>query len=41
MTDFDPKLPYNDLPDLPPPAELIETTQILKRCINAGLRLPN
>jgi Fic family protein len=39
MTDFNPKLPYNDLPDLPPPAELIETTQILKRCINARVAL--
>ena len=35
MTDFDAKKPYNDLPELPPPLELIETTEILKRCINA------
>ena len=39
MTDFDPSLPYNDLPDLPPPAELVETTQILKRCIRARVAL--
>lgn len=39
MTDFDPKLPYNDLPQLPPPSELIETKQILKRCINARVAL--
>ena len=30
MADFDPKAPYNDLPDLPPPLELIETTELLK-----------
>ena len=35
MTDFNPSLPYNDLPDLPPPGEQIETTAILKRCIEA------
>jgi len=35
MTNFDPKSPYNDLPDLPPPRELIESTEILKRCISA------
>ena len=35
MTDFNPSLPFNELPDLPPPAELIETTEILKCCINA------
>ncbi len=39
MTDFDPSLPYNDLPDLPPPLELIETTEILKRCISARVAL--
>ncbi len=39
MTDFDPALPYNDLPDLPPPLEKIETTEILKRCINARVAL--
>ena len=39
MTDFDPSLPYNDLPDLPPPSELVETTEILKRCIRARVAL--
>ena len=39
MTDFNPSLPYNGLPQLPPPAERIETTAILKRCINARVSL--
>ncbi len=39
MTDFNPSLPYNDLPELPPPLEQIETTEILKRCINARVAL--
>ena len=39
MTDFDPGLPYNDLPELPPPLEAIETTELLKRCINARVAL--
>jgi len=39
VTDFDASLPYNDLPDLPPPAELVETTQILKRCIRARVAI--
>ncbi|MGB5689048.1 MAG: Fic family protein [Woeseiaceae bacterium] len=39
MTDFDASLPYNDLPDLPPPAALVETTEILKRCIRARVAL--
>ncbi len=39
MTDFNPSLPYNELPDLPPPIEQIESTQILKRCINARVAL--
>ena len=39
MTDFDPKTPYNDLPELPPALELIETTEILKRCITARVAL--
>lgn len=39
MTDFNPELPYNELPLLPPAAELIETTEILKRCINARVAL--
>ncbi len=39
MTDFDPKKPHNDLPELPPPADLIETKEILKKCINARVAL--
>jgi Fic family protein len=39
VSDFDPKLPYNELPELPPPAELVETTTILKHCINARVAL--
>ena len=39
MTDFNPELPYNDLPELPPPLEKIETTEILKKCIKARVAL--
>jgi Fic family protein len=39
VAEFDPKKPYNDLPLLPPPAEQIETTDILKQCINARVAL--
>lgn len=39
MADFDPNVPYNDLPELPPPLELIETTDILKNCIKARVAL--
>ena len=39
MTDFDASKPFNDLPLLPPPAELIETTDILKKCIDARVAL--
>ncbi|MGB5334057.1 MAG: Fic family protein [Woeseiaceae bacterium] len=39
MTDFDPAVPYDALPELPPPAASIETTEILKRCINARVAL--
>ncbi len=39
MAEFDPNKPYNDLPLLPPPAEQIETTAILKQCINARVAL--
>ncbi len=39
MTDFDPSVPYDALPELPPPASKIETTAILKRCINARVAL--
>ncbi len=39
MTDFDPNKPHNELPELPPPAELIESNEILKKCINARVAL--
>ena len=39
MTDFNPNLPYNDLPALPPPLEQIESNFILKRCITARVAL--
>lgn len=39
MPNFDPTVPYNDLPDLPPPDELIENKEILKTCINARVAL--
>jgi Fic family protein len=39
VSDFDPKTPYNALPDLPPPLELIETREILKTCIKARVAL--
>lgn len=39
MTDFDPEVPYNELPMLPPPADQIETTEILKHCISARVAL--
>ena len=39
MPDFDPNQPHNGLPELPPPAELIENTEILKKCINARVAL--
>jgi len=39
MADFDPQKPYNELPLLPPPAELIENTEILKKCIDARVAL--
>jgi Fic family protein len=39
VTDFDPKKPHNELPELPPPADLIETSEILKKCINARVAL--
>ncbi len=39
VAEFDPGKPYNDLPLLPPPAEQIETTAILKQCINARVAL--
>jgi len=39
VTVFDPSLPYNDLPDLPPPLAQIESTPILKRCIESRVAL--
>jgi Fic family protein len=39
MPEFDPRLPHNDLPPLPPPLELVETREILKRCISARVAL--
>ena len=39
MTDFDPEVPYNDLPALPPPVDEIESNQILKRCIGSRVAL--
>jgi Fic family protein len=39
MTVFDPKLPYNDLPPLPPPIDQVETKDILKKCISARVAL--
>ena len=39
MSDFDPKQPHNGLVDLPPPPALIETREILKKCINARVAL--
>jgi Fic family protein len=39
MADFDPKTPFNELPELPPPIDLIETTEILKTCIKARVAL--
>ena len=39
MTDFNPEVPYNALPDLPPPIQTIETTEILKACIKARVAL--
>lgn len=39
MTDFNPKVPHNSLPLLPPPSELIETRDILKKCISARVAL--
>ncbi|HZL94682.1 MAG TPA: Fic family protein [Vicinamibacterales bacterium] len=36
---FDPSIPYNDLPPLPPRGDGIETTPILKKCISARVAL--
>jgi cell filamentation protein, protein adenylyltransferase len=39
VSEFDPKTPYNALPELPPPADQIETKEILKQCIDARVAL--
>jgi len=39
VADFDPKTPFNELPELPPPLDLIETTEILKTCIKSRVAL--
>lgn len=39
MPQFDATRPYNDLPPLPPSRDLIETTAILKKCIEARVAL--
>lgn len=39
MSDFDPAAPYNNLPPLPPLIGQIETSRILKRCIDARVAL--
>ena len=39
MTDFKASSPYNELPPLPPSVDLIETREILKRCITARVAL--
>ena len=39
MTEFNPEVPHNTLPTLPPPGEQIESTPILKRCIEARVSL--
>jgi Fic family protein len=36
---FDPTVPFNDLPPLPPPLDSIETAAILKKCISARVAL--
>jgi Fic family protein len=36
---FDPAVPHNDLPLLPPPTDSLETPAILKKCINARVAL--
>lgn len=38
MSNFNPKTPYNNLPDLPPAAD-IETKKILRKTISAGRAL--
>ncbi|MDH4108666.1 MAG: Fic family protein [Gammaproteobacteria bacterium] len=39
MPNFNPAKPYNDLPPLPPPQDQVESTPILKKCIDARVAL--
>ncbi len=39
MSGFEPASPYNDLPRLPPMVSQIETTRVLKKCIDARVAL--
>jgi len=39
MTEFDPTVPYNEIPLLPPPGDSLETPAILKKCISARVAL--
>ncbi len=39
MAAFDPKVPFNGLPALPPPLDEVETPKILKKCISARVAL--
>ncbi|MDH3419324.1 MAG: Fic family protein [Gammaproteobacteria bacterium] len=39
MASFDPNVPYNDLPALPPPLDEVETAKILKKCISSRVAL--
>ena len=39
MSTFDSSQPHNDLPELPPPADVTETTRILKQCIESRVAL--
>lgn len=39
MDSFNPEKPHNELPDLPPPGDWIETRDILKQTINARVAL--
>ena len=39
MGDFDPRVPYNALPLLPPEAGTVETPEVLKSCIRARVAL--
>ena len=39
MPGFEPIVPYNDLPELPPPLEVIESRPVLRKCIAARVAL--